>query len=222
MTVHRILIVRHGETDYNAQHRWQGHLDIPLNYMGIQQAEKAAAYLANEPVDAIFASDLSRAFMTAEAIAKLRQMRVIPEPRLREIHVGAFQGLTRAELEQRFPEELVCWNNDDAYAPPQGESRLQLQERAYAAFQDITNRDDMQSVLIVSHGGTLRMLFRKLLPPEQIEGLRFNNTSISILERQKTAWKMIAINTTRHLDSSNFYLPKKLKDYALAIRRFLS
>jgi broad specificity phosphatase PhoE len=200
MTVQRVLIVRHGETDYNAQHRWQGHLDIPLNSAGLAQAESAAAYLVKEPVDAIFASDLSRAFATAEAIAKPKQMKVIPEPRLREIHIGKFQGLTRTEMSEHFPEELLRWNADDGFAPPEGESRLQLQVRAYAAWQDITNRENMSSVMLVSHGGTLRMLLRKLLPAEDIDNLRFGNTSFSILERQNSAWKGLKLNITPHLD----------------------
>lgn len=200
MAVQRILIVRHGETDYNTQRRWQGHLDIPLNSAGMEQAEKAAAYLKNEAIDAIFASDLKRAFVTAQAIAKPKQMKVIAEPRLREINVGAFQGLTRAQMSERFPDELVRWNTDDGFAPPQGESRLQLQERAFAAWQDIAKREDMTSVMLVSHGGTLRMLLRKLFPLEEIDNLRFGNTSLSIIERKKIGWKIALLNATPHLN----------------------
>lgn len=200
MSVQRVYIVRHGETDYNAEHRWQGHLDIPLNESGLEQAEKAAHYLKNESIDAIFASDLSRAFSTAQAIAKSQELEVIPEPRLREMNVGNFQGLTRSQLTERFPKELEQWNVDDNFAPPSGESRIQLQERAYVAWEDITNRKDLKSVMLVSHGGTLRMLLKKLLPPEQVDSLRFANTSISILEREKKVWKVVALNVTPHLD----------------------
>lgn len=200
MPVQRVFIVRHGETDYNAEHRWQGQLDVPLNKVGLKQAKKAAEYLKGESFDAIFASDLCRAFVTAETIAKPHKLKVIPEPRLREMHVGDFQGLNRTQMTERFPEELLRWNEDDSFPPPNGESRLQLQERAYAAFEEISNRDGLETILIVSHGGTLRMLFKKLLPPEQTDTLKFGNTAISVLERQELGWKIVTINQMLHLD----------------------
>jgi len=200
MSVKRVFIVRHGETDYNAQHRWQGHLDVPLNENGKQQADALATYFADQSIDLIFSSDLKRAYDTAQAIATAKKMDIKKEKRLREVHLGLFQGLTRTQIQEAYPQEAFNWDNDDSFVVPQGESRVQLQNRAYAAWQSLTKSKDAKTIMLVSHGGTIRMLLQKLFP-EKVAYIKLKNTSISIIERDEEGnWQPSALNTTPHLE----------------------
>ena len=200
MPIQRVIIVRHGETDYNVEHRWQGHMDVPLNKNGKAQAEALAKHLADEAIDGIFASDLKRAYDTARPIAKLKKLDIIPEKRLREVHLGIFQGLTRTQIQDVYPHKTMRWDNDDSYVVTHGESRIQVQNRTYEAWQEITKREDMKTVMIVSHGGAIRMMLLKILP-QTTERLRFANTSFSILERANdNTWQACSINQTPHLE----------------------
>lgn len=200
MPIQQVIIVRHGETDYNAQHRWQGQLDVPLNKNGKAQAEALAKHLANEALDGVFSSDLKRCYDTARPIAKSKNLTVIPDKRLREVHLGLFQGLTRTQIQEVYPHKMMRWDNDDSYVITHGESRSQVQNRTFEAWQEIIKRDDMKTVMIVSHGGAIRMMLTKVLP-QTTERLRFANTSFSILERDNiNTWQVRSINLTPHLE----------------------
>lgn len=199
MPVQRVFIVRHGETDYNVEHRWQGHLDVPLNYNGQQQAQLLANYLQPEAIDAIFASDLRRAYATAQAIAHSKGLSVIADSRLREINLGVFQGMTNLQIEKAYPEDKLQWDSNNDFAPLKGESRYQVQKRAYEAWLEITNQEDMNTVLLVAHGGTIRMLLEKIFP-ERTQRIKLHNTSVSIIERGgDMIWFPTALNITPHI-----------------------
>lgn len=194
----RVFIVRHGETDYNIARRWQGHLDTPLNENGRAQAQALATYLQDEPIDIIYSSNLSRAYDTATAIANLKNMPVISDERLREFTIGVFAGKTRDELEAEMPDVLQQWNNDDNYPLPEGESRIATQKRVVDFWKTIIDSHDAETILFVSHGGTLRMLFRALI--DDAQEFHFGNTSLSILEQVDGAWHVKALNTSPHLE----------------------
>lgn len=199
MPVQRVFIVRHGETDYNVEHRWQGHLDVPLNHNGQQQAQLLAHYLQPETIDAIFASDLRRAYATAQAIAHSKGLSVIADSRLREINLGVFQGMTNLQIEKAYPEDKLQWDSNNDFAPLKGESRYQVQKRAYEAWLEITNQEDMNTVVLVTHGGTIRMLLEKIFSGK-IKRLKLKNTSVSIIERaQDETWLSTALNITPHI-----------------------
>ena len=199
MSVQRVFIVRHGETDYNVEHRWQGHLDVPLNKNGLYQAQSLAKYLQNEPIDAIYSSDLKRAYDTAQAIADAKQMKVIAEARLREINLGVFQGLTNKQIQEAYPYEKMQWDNNNKFSPAEGESRHQVQERVHQAWQEITNQTDINTIVLLSHGGTIRMLLARIFP-DRTERVKLKNTSISIIERQiDKVWYSSALNITPHI-----------------------
>jgi 2,3-bisphosphoglycerate-dependent phosphoglycerate mutase len=136
-----LLLVRHGETDWNAEHRWQGHTDVPLNERGREQARALAEQLAAEPVDAIYASDLSRARATADTVAARLGLPVTVDPDLREIDVGSREGLTGEEVGERE------WDGEphDAHA-----------ERVLRAVHRIAAAHPTGRVLVVAHGGCLR------------------------------------------------------------------
>jgi broad specificity phosphatase PhoE len=154
--VAELFLVRHGETDWNRDGRYQGHADPPLNYSGRAQAQQLADSLLE--LDAIYTSDLRRAAQTAEIIGAGRDIPVILDPGLREIDVGSWSGLTRSEIEERFPGAI---EHD-------GESRADHLSRVVAAVERIAARHPEERVLIVSHGGSIRALRRHALRVDSV------------------------------------------------------
>lgn len=197
-----LLLVRHGETDWNLSQRFQGQSDVPLNEKGHQQAAAIARRLANEEIHAIYASDLSRAWDTAEAIAKNHAREIIAEPRLREGSFGQWEGLTYAELRQREPDAVEAWHEDiSSFAPPDGETLYQLAERVDAAYQYIAAKHQDQSVLLVAHGGSLQMLISTLLglPPISFWQFNLDHCSLSKISIYGEGAIINALNDTNHL-----------------------
>jgi len=173
--VTELLLVRHGETDWNRDQRFQGHADPPLNETGREQARTVANELAADRIDAIYTSDLARARETAELIAERAGVPFVLEPQLREVDVGEWQGLTRAELAQRFPEGMRDWH-ERGHGWERGETYEQLTERVLAALERIVGRHPGERVVVVGHGGTIRAIrahvegatvvdHRRALPP---------------------------------------------------------
>ena len=157
----RILAIRHGETAWNVDTRIQGQLDVGLNDTGRWQAERLAQALSGEALGAIYASDLGRAHHTALAISRVTGVAVIAEPGLRERHFGEFQGKTYAEIETTLPEQARLWRTrDPAFAPPGGESLLQLRERVVSTAEKLAARHPGELIALVGHGGVLDVLFR--------------------------------------------------------------
>ncbi len=200
MAVNKVWIVRHGETAYNAEHRWQGHLDIELSEKGIAQANQVAQYLQQFPIQAIFSSDLKRCQQTAQPIAKLLNLRVQQDSRLREINLGILQGKTSQQMEAEQPEIMAKWASRDMnYRLPDGESRADLQERMYSAWYDAVATDSVHNLLIVTHGGSIRQLMRRLFDDWQLPTYGIPNTSITHLERDEEVWRLISEGQTPHL-----------------------
>jgi broad specificity phosphatase PhoE len=153
-----LILARHGETDWNRDGRWQGHADAPLNERGREQARALADELAAEDVGAVYSSDLSRARETAEIIAARLGRRVEVDARLREVDVGGWSGLTMAEIEARFPDEVARWRDEQRHAFDGGESYATMGERVVAAAEEIAARHPGQQVVVVLHGGPIRAL----------------------------------------------------------------
>lgn len=157
----QLLLIRHGETTWNAEHRIQGQLDIPLSPLGVLQSARLAECLANEPIDAVYSSGQSRAWLTAAPLAARLGLEVIAEPRLRERSFGIFEGLTLDEAAERYPLEFKKWRErDPAWRPEGGESGQQLIDRVLSAVSDIGIKHPSQTVVLVSHGGVLDVLYR--------------------------------------------------------------
>jgi probable phosphoglycerate mutase len=160
-----ILLIRHGETAWNAERRLQGHLDIPLNDEGERQAALLADALALEPIDLLVASDLRRARQTAQAVADVRGLPLAIEPGLRERGYGGFEGLLYSEIEQRFPREFAAWQARDVEAqlPPGrnvGESFRAFFDRATAAILALAAAHPGRTIALVAHGGVLECAYR--------------------------------------------------------------
>lgn len=157
-----ILIVRHGQSQSNLDKTFAGQSDSPLTPLGFEQAELAAKYLEAFHFDAVYSSPLSRAYNTAEAIIKSRGLEIICDDDLRETCLGDWEGLTIESVR----DEYQRWRNEHDYAPPNGESSLQVRERFGRAIDRIAKENDEKSILIASHGGCIRLL------PSYYEGCR--------------------------------------------------
>ena len=163
-----ILLIRHGETAWNAGRRLQGHIDIALNEAGLAQAAALGQALADEPLAAILASDLQRAQQTAQAIAQLKNLPVQTDPLLRERCYGAFEGLLYADIAARYPHEYAQWQSRqiDAVMPSgerDAESFRQFYARANGAIARWAERHDGQTIAIVAHGGVLECAYREAI-----------------------------------------------------------
>jgi 2,3-bisphosphoglycerate-dependent phosphoglycerate mutase len=156
-----LLLVRHGETAWNAAHRIQGSQEVPLSTTGTWQAGRLAQRLASEPIDAIVASDQARAWMTAAPTAAALGLEVQAEPRLRERRFGLFEGLTLDEAAARHPDEFALWRSRRVdWVIPGGESAQQFIERVLAALADLAAQYSGRTLLLVSHGGVLDVIYR--------------------------------------------------------------
>jgi probable phosphoglycerate mutase len=198
----RILLVRHGETDWNAAGRIQGHSDTPLNAAGRLQARRAAQRLAREPIRALYSSDLARAFETATIIGAPLGLKVVASPQLRERRYGEWEGLTSTEIQAHYPEQFAIWRaRSTDFAPPQGETRNEILTRALAELQMIARRHVREMVVVVSHGGLCYVLINHMLG--SIDGDRreftFGNASIHTLDVTGDQWSVISMNETAHL-----------------------
>jgi probable phosphoglycerate mutase len=163
MEATRLIAVRHGETAWNADTRIQGHIDIPLNETGLWQAARAGEALAEETVGAIYASDLQRAWQTAQAIAQAQpqSVQLVADPRLRERAFGSFEGRTFAAIETETPEDARRWRQRDPhFAPPGGENLVDFRRRITTAAADLAARHPGELVVLVAHGGVMDVLYR--------------------------------------------------------------
>lgn len=169
----RLLVLRHGQSTWNADGRWQGQADPPLSALGEEQAFEAAGRLRGGQFSRVVSSDLRRALRTAEILAEALAVAVEVDPDLREIDVGEWQGLTRAEIRARAPEALADWSEGRSESTPGGELRAHLTERARRALvRAAAASSPGDRVLVVSHGALIRNLDRALsLVPHGIGNL---------------------------------------------------
>jgi broad specificity phosphatase PhoE len=161
------LLLRHGQTPMSVQKRYAGRSDIPLTDVGLQQAAAAAKRLASAGIDVIVASPLLRARQTAGEVATTTGAAVVTDDGFRETDFGAWEGLTFAEVRERWPAEVSAWLADPAVPPPDGESFVEVSERVAGALQRVLADRAGQTVLIVSHVTPIKMLVTTALlaPP---------------------------------------------------------
>ncbi|MBB2918742.1 histidine phosphatase family protein [Cupriavidus alkaliphilus] len=199
-----LIVIRHGETAWNRERRLQGQLDIPLNDTGHAQARALATALAGEPIDAVYASDLSRAMETAAPLAEALGLQVRADARLRERSYGALQGKTYAEVAEHLPEDFARWQaRVPDYAPPEGESLLGFHERAVDAVLALSRRHPGERIALVAHGGVLDCLYREatgmtLEAPRQHELL---NASVNRLRSDSTHLTLAQWGDVSHLEN---------------------
>ena len=205
------MLWRHGQTPWNAEHRFQGQSDVPLDETGQAQAERAARLLAGLRPDMIVSSDLSRAAGTAAALARLTGLEVTLDKDLRERHGGCWEGLTDTEIRARYPVEHANWD------PPDGEPTPVVAERVAAALHRtaavLARRDDPPRppreamagegrpdgglAVVVSHGAALRLGMSRLLGmPDELSGVLgpLSNCSWSVVGRRRDRWRLLEHN----------------------------
>jgi glucosyl-3-phosphoglycerate phosphatase len=191
----RLLLLRHGQTIWNAEHRFQGQSDIPLDDTGEGQAERAARLLAALRPDLIVSSDLRRATATAAPLARLTGLPVSLDKDLRERFGGSWEGLTDSEITERYPRERVTWS------PPDGESVVAVGDRVHAALmrviETLSDLNDGGLAVVVSHGAALRMGMERVLGlPEEHTGILgpLSNCSWSVLGQRGPRWRILEHN----------------------------
>ena len=198
----RLLLVRHAATAWTAQGRFQGQTDVHLSSPGQRQAARLAQRLARETIHVLYASDLQRAWETAQAIATPHALRVQSEPRLREMAFGRWEGLTYAEIQQRDAPHLAAWERDPLHiAPPGGETLLQVAERVRAAYTNVVAADQDKTVGLVAHGGPLQVLLccALNLPPQAYWQFAMAPASLSELCVYAQGAILTCLNDTHHL-----------------------
>lgn len=206
MPITRFCLVRHGETDWNAERRLQGHTDIDLNARGFAQAEQMARAIKriNLAFDVLFTSDLQRAAKTAKAIEQLFSTSAITNAGLRERHLGALQGLTTDEAPQLEPD---LWRSHLSRNVTEelrgGESIQQFADRINTALEKIRKQYLGKTVLLVSHGGVLDMMYRiaSNQPLDAEKAVAVPNASLNWISHDGQSWKVDGWADTSHLEN---------------------
>ncbi|MDD0838963.1 histidine phosphatase family protein [Curvibacter sp. HBC61] len=205
MDVTRIIAIRHGETAWNVDTRIQGQLDIPLNDTGQWQARRVGQALAGEAVQAIYASDLARAWQTAAQVAEHTGLSVTPHLGLRERGFGEFEGKTFAEIEAHLPEQARLWRTrDPVFAPDGGESLIVFRQRVVDTAAELAARHPGEQIVLVAHGGVMDILYRAATGQE-LQAPRtwaLGNAAINRLLWTPQGFTLVGWSDTQHLQDS--------------------
>ena len=195
----KLILVRHGETDWNLNDRIQGILDIPLNSKGLDQARKAGLRLSNEKIDAIYCSPMERAKQTAAEIAKFHDVPIEYNDLISEKNFGEMEGMDRVEYKKIRDNSGIPYH---LFTPPQGENYVDVRERLEKFYSSIKEKHAGHTVLVVSHGGVIRTLITLLMKRsiESVKELKQSNAAISVLEINGSSVPRIHYqNSTEHL-----------------------
>ena len=200
----QLILIRHGETVWNQQRRMQGHSDSPLSETGMRQARLLAHHLKQIEFSVLYSSDSGRAHHTARSVAEVTGHEFVLEPRLRERHFGAFEGLTGSEIEAKYPADYARFKSrDQAHVIPGGESASQFRARVSACFHEIAARHAGELVVVITHGLVLDVLYRAALgiPPELPRIHELVNAGINRLRYDGGAWHIEVWADASHLDA---------------------
>jgi probable phosphoglycerate mutase len=193
-----VVVWRHGRTHWNSEHRFQGHSDIPLDELGLAQAERAARLLASMPPDVIICSDLARARQTVAPLLRLTGLSATYAAALRETNGGTWEGLLDVEILARDGDAYQAWKRGEDIAAGGGERRTETAARSVAAVEKaLADVDDGQVLVVVTHGGTARAMLGRLLdlPVARWGALGgLANCSWSVLEETGWGWRLAEHN----------------------------
>lgn len=199
----RITLIRHGETSWNADGRFQGQQDTPLNESGRAQAAITATALARHAFSFCYTSDLSRAWETADILAAPHALHPERDARLREASFGEWEGLTLPDITLRWPEIVAAWKIDSLRTrPPGGETLEAVHTRVSALLRVIIARHPDEDILVVGHGGSARALIVETLGGNLTvyRHLRLDNCGISVIHADARGYALISLNDTCHLE----------------------
>ena len=198
----KLLLVRHGETEMNSSLRYWGKTDVGLGPQGLRQSEQLRDRLATEKIDYAYSSTMKRAMVTAQTIASLHRLSVIPCPELKEIDFGNLEGLNFEEVQARYPEISQMWiNHDPKLTYPEGESLAQLEKRVADFRGRLAQHAVTDTILITAHSGVLRTLVCQLLDLDMKNrwNIRIDLASLSIVETYPNHAILSLLNDTSHL-----------------------
>jgi probable phosphoglycerate mutase len=198
-----MILVRHGESTWNREHRIQGQLDPPLSDEGRHQAELLGRRLAGRRLAGFYTSDLKRAFETAEAIGALVDPIPEPTPGLREIYLGDWEGLRTDEIAERFPDAWARWIEEpDWDLVPGGEGAARFEARVIATLDEILDRHSHGDVLVVTHGGVIQVALHRVIgrPSRGLFPFKIQNASISLIEVRQGRMVIGGSNDIGHLE----------------------
>ena len=200
MGVQKILLIRHGETNFNSEGRLQGNMPVPINDLGRKQADALGRYLQGSSIDALCTSPIRLALETATIINAHLKLPLEEDIRLREIEFGIFEGFTFDEASLRFPDAVADWDTSYlGYRVPDGESRQDVQLRMREAWDEITARVEPKTVALVTHGSAIALFLRFMFahPPDA----PIRNASITTLERREGIREIAGYAETPHWES---------------------
>jgi len=212
----RVFLIRHGATQLSAEDRFAGETDVDLSEAGRDQARRLAARLASMPVTAVYASPMRRTLATAGILSEAHGLEPTPEPGLQEISHGHWEGMSRPEVEAKFPDEYRSWENDPfTFAPAGGETGLAVTARALPALLEIVTANVDSQVIVVSHKATIRLLISMLLgfdARRYRDRLDQSPAALNVLDfKDTTHTRLTLFNDTSHYstDSQIPPLPEK-------------
>ncbi|MGE5578854.1 MAG: histidine phosphatase family protein [Bacillota bacterium] len=198
-----VYVIRHGETEANRNGVFQGHMDVPLSKKGHMQADRVAEALRDVRFDAVYSSDLSRAYETARAIMRYHDCSLLRDKRLREINGGKLQGLNDKETAEQFPEFHKSFiERRYTVRRPGGESYADLDLRVQRAMEDFLswNQDKPDATIgVVSHGGAIRSILKLAEPDPEFSRPVVGNCSITVLQHDGAGWKLLKVSDCDHL-----------------------
>lgn len=198
----RIILIRHGETNWNIQGRYQGQEDTRLSERGFAQAGMLAQGLKDVHIDAAFSSPLKRSLLTCRACADLHKLPVHTDERLTEINHGAWEGELACDIEARYPEEFKQWHTQPQLVQmPGGENLEDVRKRARAAFDEFAQKYDGKTLLVAAHDAVNKAIICDVLGLDMSHfwNIKQDNACINVLECSKGTWRAVLLNSTTHL-----------------------
>ena len=198
----RIILLRHGETTWNIEGRYQGQEDTPLSPRGLEQGRKAALALKDIPIDRAISSPLSRSFETCRMAADYHHLPVMKDSRLIEISHGLWEGIHADEIEARYPKEFHLWHtHPEQVQMPEGENLEDVRKRARTACDEYAEKYDGETVLVAAHDAVNKAIICDLLGLDMSHfwQIKQDNACINVLECDKGLWRLVTLNSTAHL-----------------------
>jgi probable phosphoglycerate mutase len=198
----RIILLRHGETTWNIEGRYQGQEDTPLSPKGLEQGRKAALALKDIPIDRAISSPLSRSFETCRMAADYHHLTVMKDSRLIEISHGLWEGIHADEIKARYPKEFRLWHtHPEQVQMPEGENLEDVRKRAREAFDEYARKYDGETVLVAAHDAVNKAIICDLLGLSMghFWQIKQDNACINVLECDQGTWRLVTLNSTAHL-----------------------
>ena len=198
-----LILIRHGETLWNQEHRMQGHSDSPLTEEGVRQARQLARRLAGMEFAALYSSDLGRALETARTVAEATGHEVVVDPRLRERNFGLFEGLTGPEMQRQHPGVFAGFKTrNPEFTVPGGESALEFRDRALGCLREIAQRHLGRLAVVVTHGLVLDMVYRSAyrIPLDERRNFELVNAGINRCRLNREVWQVDVWGDGSHLE----------------------